>query len=180
MTRFCPVVLLLLSFSIDAAAQEFISERKPPSGRTFGVGLGIPYGVIGVNVDFKVDDFVNLSAGIGSTVFAGLGYSIGMKYFITSPESAVRPRLSAYYGTNYVFVREYYGIDRDDEGETYNGLTLGIGLLFMMGNSRSNGFDIDIMYITTTSFDAVEKRSEGFVFDESKDVKFSVGYRHAL
>jgi len=180
MKRYCLVGLILLSFSINVAAQDFITERKPPSGRTFGVGLGIPYGVVGVNVDFKIEDHVNLSAGIGSTVFAGVGYSLGMKYFITSPESTVRPRLSAFYGTNYVFVKEYYGTDRDDEGETYNGLTIGVGLLFMMGESKSNGFDIDLMYIATTSFDAEEKRSEGFVFDESNDVKFSIGYRHAL
>lgn len=165
---------------MDAIAEDLYSVHKPPSGRTFGIGLGIPYGVLGINLDLKIDDYVNLSVGVGSTVFAGLGYSAGMKYFMTSPARMVRPRLSAYYGTNTIFVKEYVGLDKDGEGETYSGLTIGFGFLFMMGETRSNGFDIDVMYNVTTSFDADEKRSQGFVFDEPNHVKFSIGYRHAL
>ncbi|MCK4427073.1 MAG: hypothetical protein KAW16_01165 [candidate division Zixibacteria bacterium] len=173
------MVMILLSSSM-LWAQEPVESSAIFKKNSFGVGLGIPYGVLGANVDVNIASNFNLSAGVGTTVFAGIGYNIGLKYFFTPVERTFRPRVSGYYGVNSVVVKEYIGIAKEDEGETYTGLSLGVGGQWMWGNTKSNGLDFDIIYIATSGLDVDELRDEGFDVEEPGKVKISIGYRRAF
>ncbi|MFC2083539.1 hypothetical protein ACFLS9_00635 [Bacteroidota bacterium] len=138
---------------------------------SFGFGFGIPYGILGGNIDINVVPNLNLSAGIGSTILAGIGYSFGIKYFFMPIEQTFRLRVSAYYGTNAAI--EYSGDSKDNE--SFAGLNLGVGFQMMWGETKSNGLDFDIIYIATTGLDAKEEGVE-----EPVKVKISLGYRHGF
>ncbi|NQU05599.1 MAG: PEGA domain-containing protein [Calditrichaeota bacterium] len=78
--------------------------------KSIGLGIGIPYGyVLGLNLDINVAPNLNLSAGLGTTIQFGPGYNFGLKYFLTSAENTFRPRVSAFYGVNFMFWAERSG-----------------------------------------------------------------------
>jgi len=129
----------------------------------------MPYGGVGGNVDINVAPNLNLSAGAGTMIVAGLGYNFGLKLFFTPPTKTFRPRVSAYYGTNTVV--EILGSSSNNE--VFSGLNLGIGEQLMFGQSQLNGMDFDIMYIATSGANKAE-------LDKAGRVKISVGYRRAF
>ena len=69
---------------------------------SFGVGPGVAYGTMGVNGEFAVVDFLILSAGLGTTIFAGSAYAIGGRIYMKPPGEKWCPRFSDHYGTNSV------------------------------------------------------------------------------
>jgi len=145
-----------------------------------GVGFGIPYGIIGINTDINLAQNLNLSVGIGTTIFAGMGYNFGLKYYLLPVNHTFRPRISAYYGTNAIVLIETGGWASNEEGESYKGVTLGIGSQWMWGESKSNGMDIDIMYIASSGLDIDELRRDGYNIEDPGNIKLSIGYRHGF
>ncbi len=172
-------MMVLLSSSVLWAQGEPISSSEMKKN-SFGLGLGVPYGIFGANLDLNVAPNLNLSGGVGTTVFAGIGYNFGLKYFFTPIEQTFRPRISAYYGVNSMVLKEYIGWNKEDEGESYTGISLGIGAQWMWGKTKSNGLDFDIIYLATSGIDVDELRDEGFDVEEPGKVKISIGYRHAF
>jgi hypothetical protein len=170
------VMLVLLSLVSLSWAQE-ASEKAPVYDKnSWGLGFGIPYGVLGGNIDVNVAPNLNISFGIGTTIVAGIGYNAGLKYFFSSVENTLRPRILAFYGVNAMS-------SIGDDNESYTGLSIGAGFQWMWGDTKSNGLDIDIIYVATTGYDLDELEEEygdRYVIEEYGKVKFSIGYRHAF
>jgi len=160
------LVLLLTSVVYSQSAPEVTLKKN-----SFGVGLGIPYGVLGANVDLNIAPNLNFSAGLGTTVVAGLGYCAGIKFFFAPLKKTFRPRIGVFYGTNTAI--EYIGSSEDNK--SFAGLNIGLGAQWMWGRAKVNGMDFDIIYIATTGLDPEEEGVE----DPGK-IKISVGFRHAL
>lgn len=170
------LVLTFLLFASVSLAQDETSETPEFDKNSWGLGFGIPYGVLGANIDVNVVDNLNLSFGLGTTVIAGVGYNFGFKYFFTSVENTMRPRILAFYGVNAVS-------SIGDDTETYTGLSIGAGLQWMWGESKSSGMDVDIIYVATTGYDVdeLEDRYGGmYEIEEIGKVKLSIGYRHSF
>ena len=167
-------LLLIIFLSATAFAQE--STPAKVRKNSFGLGLGIPYGILGVNMDFCVAPGIDLSLGIGSTLVAGIGYNAGVKYFFQPPEKKFRPKISAFFGTNTAI--EFIGGDKDNEA--YNGLSIGVGGQWLFGKSRRNGIDFDIFYYATRGYDLDEIEEEGYSIDEPADIGIAIGYRRTF
>ena len=146
-----------------------------------GPGIGIPYGILGINLNHKATDNIDLSLGLGTTILDGSAYSVGAKYYFEKEESGVR--LSAYYGTNAVIEA-----NADCTGlcfgfadyEKFEGLTVGIGWGRRPGKS---GWDVDVMYVVTTGADERidELEAQGYEYTEGRsDIGFSFGYHWAF
>jgi hypothetical protein len=113
-----------------------------------GVGLGIPYGVLGVNVEFSpllpgmaesaIHDYFSLSAGVGYSP-AGLAYAFGCRIYPMGKEDRIRPRISGYYGV--VAMIEYYYDDYD----RLEGFAFGGGALYKI--NRKFSADLEVLYI---------------------------------
>jgi hypothetical protein len=184
MKRFVTIAILILivaSFihADDAEARRSRSRRfgNTSAVSSYGLGLGIPYGVLGCNVDREIAPNLHLTGGIGTTILAGVGYNAGLKYYLVPPGQSFRPRVSAYYGINsMVYVEGPWGYE---ESESYTGLTLGVGAQWMWGKTQSNGIDFDIMYIATSSWDLDELERYGIEVEEPGNIKISIGWRHA-
>ncbi len=202
--------LITLTALVLLAATAYSSQL--PSGKqgimkmnSFGVGLGIPYGVLGASVDVNVAPKLNVTLGVGTTVLAGIGYNFGLKYFFTPPNRTFRPRVSAYYGVNSMIQvqgsltgpNNHWSSKDDtvdpqaasqqawrssvlDDAESFKGFSLGIGAQWMWGKTKSNGLDFDIMLIATTGLDVDEFRAAGLDVTEPGRVKISIGYRHSF
>jgi len=170
------LILVLLLFVSKSLAQDETSATSKIDKNSWGLGFGIPYGVLGANVDVNIVDNLNLSFGLGTTVIAGVGYNFGFKYFFTSVENSIRPRILAFYGVNAAS-------EIGDDTATYTGLSLGGGIQWMWGETKSNGLDIDIIYVATTGYDIdelEEKYGSMYQIEDFGKVKISIGYRHSF
>lgn len=139
-----------------------------------GLGLGIPYGILGINGELAILPRLSLSAGIGTTIFVGLGYNAGLKVYLREPEKRWQPNLSAYYGINGMIINEGY---YNEFNQKYPGLTLGIGQMWQLGVQRRSGFDFSLMVLVTSG---VYEAAKLLYMETPFPVRLSFGYRYAF
>ena len=179
MKRTILTALVVIMLATSLAAENFSEDQVKIKKTSWGVGFGIPYGILGSNVDYNVASNLDLSMGFGTTVLAGIGYNFGFKYHFAQPGVGFRPRVGAYYGVNAMVVKESpWGLI--DEGESFTGLTLTVGGQWMWGNKKSNGLDFDLALIASTGLDVDKLNMQGYDVSEPGRIKISVGYRHAF
>lgn len=190
MKRTIAIITVLLMLAAVASAQETAQKERS----SIAIGLGVPYGVLGVNVDIGVAPRLALSGGVGTTVLAGMGYNFGAKYFLASQESSFRPLVGAYYGTNALaevqstsqYDDPYYkgasgaksaawSSNTPDDFTSFSGLSLMLGAQWMWGASRTSGLDLGVVLIASTGLDA-----EQLGVEEPGRVKIALGYRRAF
>jgi hypothetical protein len=131
------------------------------SNFSVGVGMGIPYGVLGGSLNCGIGDYVEVSAGVGLAMTT-LGYSVGAKVYLRPPEEHLRFRLSGYYGTNCI-VYDLYG-----DSTAYNGVTVGFGGKYSF--NRRGAVALDVMYIVNSP----EFEAAGYTIDGR--IKIAAGY----
>lgn len=171
---------------INYQLSEVLRIQTIPISKTgsLGVGLGIPYGILGVNGEFTIGANVTLTGGVGTTILAVTGYNFGIKYYLKEIGNTWRPRISAYYGTNGILaVKVLYWSTREDIEEVHNGLTLGIGQQWMWGDTKSHGLDLDFMYIISSGiYDRIDELKSDMGLDIEKPGRFklSIGYRYGF
>ena len=168
-----------LTIEVGDIAQVETLDRS--SKGAIGAGLGVPYGILGANAEYEVGKNLYISGGIGTTILAGTGYSIGLRYYLKEAGNSWRPRLSAFYGTNSVLDVVAFG--GDDFQEQYSGLALGIGQKWLLGERHRQGIDLDLMFLATRGDfddDADMLEEMGYEVDDigAGKIKFSVGYRY--
>jgi len=127
-----------------------------------GAGFGIPYGILGANIDYKLNETIDMTAG------AGLGFGAGIKYH---PFNSIKElRVTTYYGTNASLTNT-----ATDETERFNGLNIGIGY-----GSLKSGWDIDLIVVINSDIeDEIDKLNAQSIPIEDyndNDVRISFGY----
>ncbi len=142
----------------------FISSNVLADDLSFGLGLGVPYGLFGVNMNYKLNDTFDATAGIG------VGYGAGVRYHPISTNEKVR--LTAFYGTNMLLKKS-----TSSTVERFNGINIGIGY-----GALSDGWDVDLIYvfISQEAKDRVaELKSQGYIVEGGEpenQFTLSVGY----
>lgn len=140
-----------------------------------GIGLGIPYGILGINGELFLLPRISLSAGLGTTVFAGLGYNAGLKVYLRKmEEKRWQPNLSAYYGINGMIIDESFS---NDFNQKYSGLSLGIGQVWQLGAQKRSGIDLNLMVLATSG---VYEATKAMYLDKPFPLRLSIGYRYAF
>ena len=152
------VAPLCLSLAVSAHAGEPV-DISQPSKLSISTGLGIPYGILGANLNYRSSDAAEYFAGIGSW-----GPSFGVRFFPS--EQTPTFHASLFYGPN-VFVTTCYSCDDIEEG--YSGLNASLGVSPEAGQ---DGWEFDVILILTSA--AYE---EDYYEEEDSNIKLSFGYR---
>ena len=161
--------LIFITLSAHSFADDEVNKTA------FSIGLGIPYGVVGINISQDVTEDVELTAGIG--VF---GWAVGARYYPSTETPQFR--LSGIYGTNTIVMVEECGFagsssNCTSEFKHYEGMNFGIGF-----GPRGNegGWNADVILILTRgnfNSDRDDMESEGYEIDADEGaIKFSGGY----
>jgi len=167
--KLCIIMLFFIFVMSSAYAEEDIKRKS-----SIGAGFGIPYGVLGVNLELYTSQNIAITAGVGSTIIAGPGYVAGARYYPGSGEENSRFRITAIYGTNTIV--EKGGSIFGSEYESYSGLSFGIGWLW------GSGWEMDIFLVVSPSVSDIEDdlKKEGYETAQQGSgipFKFSFGYR---
>ncbi|MFC2131961.1 hypothetical protein ACFLSQ_11045, partial [Bacteroidota bacterium] len=149
----------------------------------YGLGLGAQYGVLGLGFEYHLPiGYSSVFAGIGHTIFAGVGWSIGGRLYFRDFYSSFQPRFTVLYGTNSILTTEktnLYNLSSEKEYEIGTGINLGCGFKWMFGETNSWGIDFDIYYgVTTTLDDRIDElKKEGYVSEEDPPrIDFAFGF----
>ncbi|MEI6090836.1 MAG: hypothetical protein WCR42_10320 [bacterium] len=142
-----------------------------PKRGSIGFGFGIPYGLLGVNGEYMINDYFSADLGIGYAIL-GLGVNIGGRTYLTPRKSAFRPMVDVYYGTNGII--SAYGISK-----TYAGISGGVGFKWMYGRHKASGLEFELIYlISSAMYDEIDRlREQGYDIQDNGKLKISVGYR---
>ncbi len=161
-----------------------LCATEPIKG-SVGLGLGIPYGFMGMNMDYYLNQYAALTAGVGSTNIAGIGFSVGTKYYFVDDTKSFRPRLTAMAGINgalkkEIFDNEVTGSSEDLIKETFPGVSLGLGALITWGENKQQGLDFDVFYICSSGiYDRISNlRDHGYDIKKPGRISISFGYRY--
>ena len=128
-------VAVLCCFTGSASAQD--------NEQAIGIGVGIPYGVLGVNYEVALNDYVAGTAGLGFAI-EGLGWFAGGRLYYPVSDK-FRARLTAGYGVTAIVTG--FGSD------TLTGFAGGPGLDWRFGEKWS--FQSDVLFITYDEPDGV-------------------------
>lgn len=163
----------------DSPSSTIKYENKYQKKISVGAGIGVAYGVIGINGEYALHDYASISAGFGTSVFAGMAGAIGGRAYAKPLGSKWRPRLSAHYGTNSI-INVTGSVEIQ---EKYEGLTVGVGFLQMFGSDLKTGFDFEIVYLATQGdfqkrVETIENRYD--VSLNTGRIKILIGYRIAF
>lgn len=154
------------------AQNDHLSSQK--SSTSIGIGLGIPFGGIGLNVGTNVIDNLNVFGGVGY-LFAGVGYNIGLRKDFPS-ESHAQFYLTAMYGTNAGILVE--GSPEFDK--LYTGFTPGLGVKLNSKKKEGNFWNLGILVpIASDEFKRDEKAINSLPGIELRDplpIAIVIGY----
>jgi hypothetical protein len=154
-----------------------------PANISVGAGFGIPYGILGMSLEVKPVDYVGFTAGIGSALFIGVGWSVGTRFYFTPSGSQFSPFISGYYGINgLINIRDEYTY-RSTISETYPGFSGGGGLTYSIDEMRKHAATLEILYIFNPKFyDRADILKYTYNLSEFGlfPVKFAVGYRYTF
>ncbi len=156
---------LLLAF-IAVFLLAGLSSAEEPLKNTqerfrLGLGVGIPYGGVGVNLELLPEDIIALTAGAGVGV-DGPGWAAGLRLYPLKKAGKFSPRMSVYYGTVAV-LKDSNGYNMD------TGAAYGAGFDYKLSNNFIRGIDFELLYVDYET-------PEGYVEEDGGDIKLSIGY----
>ena len=144
-----------MSVSAYAQLTEEVPEKKKMAKNSYlGIGLGLPYGWCGANIESHIYKKLFLSLG-GGIIFDFLNnnyvapvLNIGPSIHLSSGDRTYQPAFMLLYGSNGYFVSEDYY--RDFSYQVYNGVTFGLSNTFLVGEEHNNGFSFDFLAIVSS------------------------------
>lgn len=161
-------IVIALSFLLSVTS--YAESEEDVAIGSYGIGLGIPYGLLGLNADIWMAENLDATFGFGIG-----GPALGGRYYPFNGNNG--PRLSLIYGPNSIIEStDCSGDYCKDDYEVFRGLNAAIGWGSRGGQS---GFDLDLV-MTLTDGGAREriKELEGkeTTISESLGVRLSAGY----
>jgi hypothetical protein len=145
--RISKIVVLLFASSVITltgfAQKNHLSSQKGESN--FGLGVGLPYGGMGIHFGTNITNGLNLFGGLGYQV-ADIGYNFGLRKDFES-KNLVQFYLSGMFGTNAAIKIE--GLS--EANKTYRGASFGAGVKLNSRRKEGNFWDLGLITPVRTS-----------------------------
>lgn len=169
------ILMLALLFAIASVAN---AQTYDPKTEKFniGLGLGMDYGGIGVNLLGYPQKNIGIFGG-GGYAIGGFGWNAGLKgRFFLNESSGITPYIMAMYGYNAAF--KVVGTNQYDK--LYYGPTFGAGIDWRLGAAKKNYLSVALT-VPIRDAEVDEYRQSlvdaGHKMSKLPPVGFSIGYR---
>lgn len=135
-------------------------ELNTPAAR-LGLGVGIPYGIAGINTEIYLGEYLSVMTGLGRSADEhNAAYCAGGRIYFQSRNKKTRINIPLCFGTVGVF-------ETWDISTNLNGAAGGVGL---SRNYSRSSMNIDILYVKITT------DIQNTVIKDNSDIKLSIGY----
>lgn len=129
---FYPLLILVITLQPKVYAQETYKKEKA----AIGLGLGLDYGVIGVNFTTYLNKNIGLFGGVGyASINMAFNAGVKLRHINYEKPGNISPYAIIMYGTNTVVQI----INAPEHNKTFSGLTFGGGIDFSF-NHRKIGY----------------------------------------
>lgn len=165
-------------FSCLLAFGQDINKSSRQGSSSFGLGLGLSYGGIGIKLGTNIANHTTLFGGVGYQI-AGAGYNFGLLYAVQSA-SLTEFYLIGMYGTNAGIIS-----DGRELGELFTGPTFGVGIKVNSRKKEGNFWDIGVL-VPIKSQDFYDRRDDflnnPFIsgFRDPSPIQINIGYNFDL
>lgn len=122
---------------VDEENQGHLSSRKGEA--TLGLGVGLPYGAIGLRAGVNVVNGLNVFGGVGYQI-SGVGYNVGVLKDFPSA-SMTQFYLTGMYGTNAAIKV----VNLSEYDKLYTGPSFGLGIKINSRKTEGNYWDIGLL-----------------------------------
>jgi len=123
---------------------------------SYGLCIGIPFGVLGVNVEYMFAEYFAATIGMGFTL-SSISMNGGARVYFAPRKSNLRPMFNIYLG-NY----------------TSFGFNIGAGFKAMFDKRKKRGLEIELIYLLTSSGLGSHQTNS------NSRVGLSIGYRRGF
>jgi hypothetical protein len=135
---FCFLALPIWACAQDYVAQPAIAQENS-TPLNIGLGIGLDYGALGVQFQYRPEEHAALFAGVGYAL-VGAGYNVGANIRIL-PEKRACPFVTLMYGYNGVIMVK----GADQYNKIYYGTSLGAGVE-LRKRSGNNFWRIELLF----------------------------------
>ena len=146
---------------MNHVSQGYSKKDSAHNGGRVGLGVGLPYGGVGMNLEVPLSDHPALMFGMGEYAIRIVELTAGLRLYASDKKSAIRPYASLYYSMMYEI--GYYSY--------LHGTASGLGVRFNTGEVSIdfeviNIFDDDLLYYSayTSGHDAFVSLGFGWHF----------------
>lgn len=131
------LILHIFLSGLGSLSAQHLSTSKGQS--SLGIGLGLPYGGIGMKLGYNTSDHVTFFGGLGYNM-VGIGANGGVQLSIPS-EKQSEFYFTGMYGYNSVIISK----DKSVMGGIFAGPSLGIGLKINSMSTKGNYWDVGLL-----------------------------------
>lgn len=176
--KYAFLVFICLLFIGKASAQKDHKSSQKGEGAA-GIGLGLPYGGIGVRMGVNAAEGTNLFVGVGYQL-AGIGYNFGIRQDFESSKMT-QFYLAGMYGSNAAIkVIGTTGVTK-----LYFGPSFGFGVKVNSSSKEGNHWDIGLLApVRSSKFKEAERtvKSNSFITDyrSPSPILIVIGYNFGL
>ncbi|AFL82824.1 hypothetical protein Belba_0153 [Belliella baltica DSM 15883] len=171
-TKYILLFTIPILFSLNSKAQNLSSTQGNTS---LGIGVGLPYGGIGLKINHNIKDHLSLFGGLGYNTL-GLGANFGMNYIFPT-EKTTEFFLTAMLGYNAVINIE----NIPEYQNTYYGLSIGPGIKLNSRRYEERYWDLGLLLPFRSSnyrndLEALENNPNITIESKPFPVQIFVGY----
>lgn len=173
------IIFSILLVGFWSAKGQEISLSSARGETSLGIGVGLPYGALGLRIGNNIADHLNLFGGLGYQL-VGIGYNVGLLKDFKSNGSA-QFYLLGMYGSNSAIRIE--GLE--EENKLYAGFTIGLGVKINSNMKEGNYWDLGLLLPFRSSsfendFDRLQNDPRISELSDPWPLLFTVGYNFNL
>src|SRR5690554_162877 len=131
------ILLFILCLWMGSLSAQHLSTSKGYS--SLGLGLGLPYGGLGMKLGYNTSDHVTFFGGLGYNM-VGIGANGGVQLSIPN-KAPTEFYFTGMYGYNTVIIN----LDNTAKGQIFAGPSLGAGLKINSVTTKGNFWDVGLL-----------------------------------
>ncbi len=162
-------------FNMDEIDTFYTKSDEYPRQGSFGAGLGIEYGSLGLNADYNFSEKQAVQLGLGFG-----GFHLGVRQYAFDTQKCWRPSIGLNWGVNGITLKEEDGKDPEID-KIFTGFSISLRNQWIWGKAKRNGFDLDFAYIINSGYyDRYDKLKEANIESGKKAGRLAIsfGYRY--
>ncbi|MFL3663349.1 MAG: hypothetical protein ACJ04Q_05050 [Flavobacteriales bacterium] len=173
------ILILFVVYYNSYVAQTSTEIKEQIDMSSFGLGIGLDYGGVGINYTTYLQKNIGLFGGIGYSLFE-VGFNIGLKGRLISKGNppTINPFITSMYGKNsFVYIK-----NATEFNKSFKGISVGGGLDIYFGRKKNGYWTFALLLPVDKSkqenyMDYLKQRYGARFSSNNPPILISIGYK---